>query len=98
MVKLPLLSVVVERLNWLTGLWISTVALGTTAPEGSRTVPATEVELPPDCANAGKPASTSRDTRTKKNATVRIDSITPLLQERMKSQFRNTLLMNGVLS
>jgi hypothetical protein len=47
MLKLPLLSVVVERLNWLTGLWIVTVAFGTTAPEGSKTTPATDVEFPP---------------------------------------------------
>jgi len=40
------------RLKPLTGLRTSTVALATTAPVGSTTVPVTEVELPPDCALA----------------------------------------------
>src|SRR5579864_88027 len=51
MLNLPPLSVVVVRSRPLTGLRISTVALGTRAPVGSRTVPVTEVELPP-CAVA----------------------------------------------
>jgi hypothetical protein len=57
MLKLPLLSVVVERLKALTGLCISTVAFGTTAPEGSKTVPVTDVEFPPDCAYAVRPST-----------------------------------------
>jgi hypothetical protein len=44
--------VVVVRSKALTGLCISTAALGTTAPDGSTTVPETELELPPDCAFA----------------------------------------------
>src|SRR5579884_4527097 len=51
MEKPPVELVVVVRSNWLTGLRISTVAFGTTAPDGSRTVPSTDVELPADCAN-----------------------------------------------
>jgi hypothetical protein len=42
--------VVTVRSNWLTGLRISTVAFGTTAPLGSNTVPVTAVEFPADCA------------------------------------------------
>jgi hypothetical protein len=48
MVNLPELSVVAVRSKPLTGLRISTVALGTTAPEGSVTVPVTDVEFPAD--------------------------------------------------
>ena len=44
-----------SRLKPLTGFWISTVALGTTAPDGSTTVPVTGAELPPDCALALPP-------------------------------------------
>ncbi len=63
MVNLPDLSVVAFRSNWLTGLWISTVALGTTAPDGSATVPVTEVELPPDCATAFSPNAKKNSTQ-----------------------------------
>src|SRR5580704_15548617 len=42
----PALSVVVERSRPLTGLRISTVALGTTAPVGSTTLPLIEPEFP----------------------------------------------------
>src|ERR1700675_2582303 len=82
MLKFPLLSVAVDRVNWLTALRISTVASGTTAPEGSSTVPVTEVELPPDCARNETPSSPINDTNTKRNASLRIDSITPLLQDK----------------
>jgi hypothetical protein len=41
---------------------MSTVALGTTAPEGSETVPVTEVELPPDCAYVLKQSANKRKT------------------------------------
>src|ERR1022692_2103961 len=43
------LSVVVDRSNWLTGLWISMVAPGTTAPDGSATTPLSD-EFPVVCA------------------------------------------------
>src|SRR6266404_3868255 len=52
MVNFPPLSVVAVRLKPLTGLRISTLAFGTTAPVTSTTVPVTDVELPPDCALA----------------------------------------------
>src|ERR1017187_1456435 len=45
----PSPSVVADRLNWLTGLWISTVAPGTTAPVGSETTPVSD-EFPDVCA------------------------------------------------
>ena len=47
----PALSVVVDRSNWLTGLWISMVAPGTTAPDGSATTPLSD-EFPVVCALA----------------------------------------------
>src|ERR1035438_8082861 len=47
----PALSVVVDRSNWLTGLWISMVAPGTTAPDGSETTPLSD-EFPVVCALA----------------------------------------------
>jgi hypothetical protein len=50
-VNRPSPSVVVVRLNWLTGLWISTVAPGTTAPVGSETTPLSD-EFPEVCALA----------------------------------------------
>jgi hypothetical protein len=48
-VNFPALSVSVERTKPLTGFRTSTVALATTAPVGSTTVPVIDVEVP-DCA------------------------------------------------
>jgi hypothetical protein len=49
MAKFPDASVVVVLSKALTGLRIVTLAFGTTAPDGSTTVPVTELDLP-DCA------------------------------------------------
>jgi hypothetical protein len=46
----PALSVVVDRSKPLTGLRISTVAFGMTAPLGSTTVPLIDPEFPTDWA------------------------------------------------
>jgi hypothetical protein len=54
--NVPELLVLVDRTKPLTGFLISTVALGTTAPVGSTTVPLMDVELPLDCALASKPS------------------------------------------
>ena len=48
MAKFPDSSVVVVLSKALTGLRIVTLAFGTTAPDGSTTVPVTELDLP-DC-------------------------------------------------
>src|SRR6266566_150515 len=66
MLNLPPLSVVAVRLKPLIGLRNSTVALATTAPVGSVTVPVSEVELPPDCALA--PGSRERERMNRKAA------------------------------
>src|SRR6266403_5756941 len=97
MLNFPEASVLVERENPLTGLRISTVALGTTAPDGSGTVPVTEVELPADCAARVGPIRTETARKNKKRANTRIEVITPLLQRdqsRLKKMFRNRCFLN----
>jgi hypothetical protein len=76
---LPALSVDADRLNPLTGLWISTVAFATTAPEESRTVPLTEPELATDWAG-DIPSNIRTDISKDKQAKFRKESMTPHLQ------------------
>jgi hypothetical protein len=62
--KFPLLSVVVLRSYSLTGLWMLTVAFGTTAPDESTTVPEIDPELPVDWAK--EQTETEKQNRTAK--------------------------------
>src|ERR1700730_14580196 len=62
--KLPSLPVVASRRNPLTGFTISTVALGTTPPDGSLTTPSIEPEFP-NCARMGSAQNKKLKLKTK---------------------------------
>src|SRR4029077_16925706 len=96
MVNFPPLSVVAVRLKPLTGLRTSTVALATTAPVGSTTVPVTEVELPPDCALA--PGSRDRERTTRKAANSGFLQKASMIPPKKAQEIGNRVRVRSTLS
>jgi hypothetical protein len=78
--KLPELSVVVDRSNWLTGLCMVTVAPATTALEGSVTVPVTLAELPTWAKPAGAVTSIPKKTnKIPRNDFTNLINVSPIM-------------------